>query len=43
MLKGEPEFASEVEEESQFESAGPAMTEPLPVVYNSIYPPNIST
>ena len=39
MLKGEPEFASEVEEASQFESTGAAMTEPLPVVYNSTYPP----
>ncbi|GJM43219.1 MAG: type III restriction endonuclease subunit R [Gemmatimonadota bacterium] len=39
MLKGEPEFASEVEEESQFESTGAAMNEPLPVVYNSVYPP----
>ncbi len=39
MLKGESEFAAEVEEESQFESMGAAMKEPLPVVYNSTYPP----
>ena len=39
MLKGEPEFASEVEEASQFESTGAAMSEPLPVVYNPTYPP----
>ena len=39
MLKGEPEFAAAVEEESQFESTGAAMKEPLPVVYSSIYPP----
>lgn len=39
MLKGEREFAAEVEEESQFESTGAAMKEPLPVVYNSTYPP----
>ena len=38
MLKGEPEFAPEVEETSQFESA-PAPTEPWPVVYNATYPP----
>ena len=41
MLKGEPEFAAEVEEESQFESTGAAMNEPLPVVYNSTYPPRV--
>ncbi len=39
MLKGEPEFAAAVEEESQFESTGAAMTEPLPVVYSATYPP----
>ena len=39
MLKGEPEFAGEAEEESRFESAGAAMSEPLPVVYNTTYPP----
>ena len=39
MLKGEPEFDPEVEEESGFEGTGAAMKEPLPVVYNSIYPP----
>lgn len=39
MLKGEPEFMAEGEEESQFESTGAAMNEPLPVVYNSTYPP----
>ena len=38
MLKGEPEFAADVEETSQFESA-PAPTEPWPVVYNATYPP----
>ena len=38
MLKGEPEFAPEVEEASQFETA-PAPTESWPVVYNAIYPP----
>ena len=38
MLKGEPEFAPEVEEASQFESAPPP-TEPWPVVYNATYPP----
>ena len=39
MLKGEPEFAPEIEEASQFESTDAAMTEPLPVVYNATYPP----
>ena len=39
MLKGEPEFAPEIEEASQFESTGAAITEPLPVVYNATYPP----
>lgn len=39
MLKGEPEFSPEVEEESQFEFTGAAMNEPLPVVYNETYPP----
>ncbi|MEX1024244.1 MAG: type I restriction-modification enzyme R subunit C-terminal domain-containing protein [Planctomycetota bacterium] len=39
MLKGDPEFTAEAEDESQFESTGAAMREPLPVVYSSIYPP----
>ena len=39
MLKGEPEFSPEVEEESQFDFTGAAMKEALPVVYNSTYPP----
>lgn len=39
MLKGEPDLDPEAEEESLFESAGAAMKEPLPVVYNPAYPP----
>ncbi len=39
MLKGEPEYTAEAEEESLFESTGAAMNEPLPVVYNATYPP----
>jgi type I restriction enzyme, R subunit len=39
MLKGEPDLDPAVEEGSQFETSGAAMREPLPVVYNSIYPP----
>ncbi len=39
MLKGEPDLDPAVEEASQFEASGAAFTEPLPVVYNSIYPP----
>jgi type I restriction enzyme R subunit len=39
MLKGEPAFSEEAEEESQFESTGAAMRAPLPVVYNAAYPP----
>jgi type I restriction enzyme R subunit len=39
MLKGEPDLDPEAEEASQFEFAGAAMKEPLPVVYNSAYPP----
>jgi type I restriction enzyme R subunit len=39
MLKGEPDLDPEAEEGSQFESAGAAMREPLPVVYNAAYPP----
>ncbi len=39
MLKGEPEFTPEAEEESQFESTGAGMKEALPVIYNEIYPP----
>ena len=38
MLKGEPELSPEVEEASLFESAA-GLTEPLPVVYSSTYPP----
>jgi type I restriction enzyme R subunit len=39
MLKGEPDFDPEAEEASLFEFAGAAMKEPLPVVYNRVYPP----
>jgi len=39
MLKGEPEFSPEDEEESAFETPGAAMKKPLPVVYSSAYPP----
>jgi type I restriction enzyme R subunit len=39
MLKGEPDLDPGNEEESQFESAGAARTEPWPVVYNPTYPP----
>jgi type I restriction enzyme R subunit len=39
MLKGELDLDPEPEEVSQFESAGAAMREPLPVVYNHAYPP----
>jgi type I restriction enzyme R subunit len=39
MLKGESDLDPEVEEASLFEFAGAAMKEPLPVVYNSAYPP----
>src|SRR5213079_3174703 len=39
MLKGEPDLDPEAEVASQFESAGAAMKEPLPVVYNWAYPP----
>jgi hypothetical protein len=39
MLKGEPDFATEDEAASQFESGGGALSEPLPVVYNAAYPP----
>lgn len=39
MLKGEPEFDPAAEEESQFESTGGGIKEPLPVVYNAAYPP----
>jgi len=41
MLKGEEDLDPEVEAESQFESTGAAMKEPLPVVYNRAYPPEI--
>ena len=39
MLKGESAFAADDEAASQFESAGAAPDEPLPVVYNAAYPP----
>lgn len=39
MLKGEPDLGPEAEEASMFEFAGAAIREPLPVVYNSGYPP----
>lgn len=40
MLKGEPDFDPEAEEGSQFESgAAGTFKEPLPVVYNTAYPP----
>ena len=39
MLKGEPEFDPELEDESQFEAEGHVAKEPLPVVYNPTYPP----
>jgi type I restriction enzyme, R subunit len=39
MLKGEPEFAEENEEQSMFEAESPLIKEPLPVVYNSAIPP----
>jgi type I restriction enzyme R subunit len=39
MLKGEPDLDPAIEETSLFEFAGAAMKEPLPVVYNSAYPP----
>ena len=39
MLKGEPEFAPEDEEASRFASPDAVMREPLPVVYNAMYPP----
>ncbi len=39
MLKGEPDLDPAAEETSLFESAGAAMKEPLPVVYNRGYPP----
>ena len=39
MLKGEPALDPGAEEESQFESAGAARTEPWPVVYNPACPP----
>ncbi len=40
MLKGEPLDALD-EEGSQFESSGAAMKEPLPVIYNAAYPPEL--
>ncbi|MGA2063242.1 MAG: DEAD/DEAH box helicase family protein [Thermoguttaceae bacterium] len=39
MLKGEPEFAEENEEQSMFEVESPLVKEPLPVVYNPLIPP----
>jgi len=39
MLKGEPELDPALEEGSQFETSGAAIREPLPVVYNALYPP----
>jgi type I restriction enzyme R subunit len=39
MLKGEPEFDPENEEQSQFETDPAAAKEPLPVVYNAGIPP----
>jgi len=39
MLKGEPDLDPTLEEESQFEISGALMKEPLPVVYNDVYPP----
>jgi type I restriction enzyme R subunit len=39
MLKGEPEFAEENEEQSMFELESPLNKEPLPVVYNPAIPP----
>lgn len=39
MLKGEPDLDPDLEEGSQFETSGAAIREPLPVVYNSAYPP----
>jgi type I restriction enzyme R subunit len=38
MLKGEPEFAEENEEDSLFETESPLINEPLPVVYNPAIP-----
>ncbi len=39
MLKGEPELDPALEEASQFEISGATLREPLPVVYNAVYPP----
>jgi len=39
MLKGEPDLDPALEVESQFETSGAALREPLPVIYNSDYPP----
>ena len=40
ILKGEPEFAEELEEESAFDGHGPALARgPQPVVYNERIPP----
>lgn len=40
MLKGEPELDAELEEAGAFERADALLNEPLPVVYNSTYPPD---
>lgn len=40
MLKGE-QLDPLDEEGSQFESSGAAMNEPLPVIYNAVYPPEL--
>lgn len=39
LLKGEPDLDPVLEESSQFETSGAAIKEPLPVVYNTAYPP----
>lgn len=39
MLKGEPEYDPEMEEESRWSMGDAAAREPLPVVYNEGYPP----
>jgi type I restriction enzyme R subunit len=39
ILRGEPEFAEENEEQSLFEAESPLLKEPLPVVYNPRIPP----
>ena len=39
ILKGDPEFAEENEEHSQFDGVSPLLKEPVPVVYNETFPP----